>query len=550
MAGTDRDTGAIAVDARDDMIARADTVEGLMPAYDFSEAPNPGGEARLAYRFEGHPWRAHLVIERAEPRLTAQTYSFFQVERDALGAHYEVAFDIAGARTRSLSVLLPKDTPGGPAHPRHGRPGPEGILRAPARRGRRRSAAAGPPRWPSPARAGCRLAIDFQAPLSPDTKELALPVVEADGVAYQSGLMAVEGSAELQVEVAKPLPREVDIGEFVDAEYQPGKRLLGTYGFVGRPPALKVLVAREPSWSLPPAIVQKAGLTTSVSAAGTAQSAARFILRTKAQFLEIQLPPQSTLWAVRLDGRPAKPQREGDRLLLSLPAAGAVVRDLQVVYETPADSLGVWRGLEVPAPKLTLHAAPGAPGQEVPAADLEWVLYLPSGFCVVRSDGSVMTDQVGRTPLAVTQLAEVLWRCGGGTGWSHGLLPAFVAVGTQLTDDILYVRTRSGETHEEMGGGGQGAGGGGRGSYVREPRGFFADLWSSAGGDKSAPPVRQDGKYWHSESDRAIATNERTTAGPLTLNNGATLDVQGYDQPVGGMGGAGGTISLMAAPEL
>ena len=563
VAGAERDTGAIAVDARDDMTARADTLEGLVPAYDFSEAPNPGAEARLAYRFEGHPWRAHLVIERSEPRLTAQTFSFFRVERDALGVHYEVVFDIAGARTRSLSILLPKDTPTALRIRGLDNVALKEYLPAAVGQGaaERRSWTA---TLAEPRSGRVRLAIDFQSPLAADAKELLLPVVEAGGVAYQTGLLAVEGSAELQVQVADPKPRDVDVGELVDAEYQPGKRLLGTYGFIGAPPPLKVLISREPASALPPALVQKARLTTSLSVAGTAQSAARFLLRTKAQFLEIQLPPHSTLWAVRLDERPAKPQREGDRLLLSLPAASVPIRDLQVVYESPADGLGVWKGVEVLAPKLTLHATPGAAGEEVPAADLEWVLYLPSGYYIVRSEGTVTTDQLGRPPLALTQLASALWTCAGGAGLSHGLIPAFVAVGSHSADEMTAFNYRGGELAPA--GGQQGE------AYVKAPSSvfnrfyynppgpasWFHDLWGQA---KSAPQatvenfvggdINGDGDVDREmvsgggTGNPAHRTDNSVKMGTLSFDNNATMDfsdIQANNQPVAGLSGTGGAI--------
>ena len=65
---------------------------------------------------------------------------------------------------------------------------------------------------------------------------LPIVVADGDGLAYQSGLVAVEGCAELDVKVDTPA-RQVDVGELADAEYQPGRRLLGAYGFVGDPPA-------------------------------------------------------------------------------------------------------------------------------------------------------------------------------------------------------------------------------------------------------------------------------------------------------------------------
>ena len=81
-----------------------------------------------------------------------------------------------------------------------------------------------------------RLAIDFQQPLpSQELKGIPMPIVRADGVAHQSGLASVEGSADLEVQVRTDA-RRVDIGQLAASNYQPGRRLLGVYEFVGRAP--------------------------------------------------------------------------------------------------------------------------------------------------------------------------------------------------------------------------------------------------------------------------------------------------------------------------
>ncbi len=86
------------------------------------------------------------------------------------------------------------------------------------------------------------------------------------------------------------------------------------------------------------------------------QSVAHFLLRAKALALEVRLPTDSTLWSVQLDGRPCLPQRAAGSLLIPLPpAAGTVLRDLQLVYETPIAGLGGVGRLELEAPALFLR---------------------------------------------------------------------------------------------------------------------------------------------------------------------------------------------------
>jgi len=458
VAGAARDEGAIAVDARDDMTVRPEALERLTPL-DENEKTRyglAGVSAALAYRYEAQPYKARLTVERTLPRLTAQTYSFFRVQRDALAAHYELVYDVTQARTRRLALVLPKDTPtalsirglGGVALKEY-------LSEEIGEKGKEQR------RWTAilaDRRSGTvRLAVDFeQRRGGTEVRDLLLPVIQADGVAYQTGLVAVEGSPELDVSITEH-PRRVDIGELVDAEYQPGRRLLGAYGFLGLPPAVKVSVAQHPGYGLPPAIVQRVELATVMSADGVAQTAARFLLRTKALFLEVKLPPGSSLWSATLDSKPTKPQREGDSLLVSLPAgAEGTLHNFQLVYETSIARLGLWGGVGVLAPRLGRrgdHAGVAAATEEVPIADLVWNVYTPSGYKVVRAEGSVATDKLAAPPLALASMAGFLWHTSGGVDVNHGAIGLVLGMGSRMAPrfaDEYASQRQAAETPQEL----------------------------------------------------------------------------------------------------
>ena len=143
---------------------------------------------------------------------------------------------------------------------------------------------------------------------------------------------------------------------------------------------------------------------TVLSTHGLSQTAARFQLRTKAPFLEIALPPNSTLWSAMVGDQPASPQRDKDRLLISLPSAGVDdLRDLKLVYETPVATWTRWGQVEIDAPRLMLRDESGTNRAEVPLADLQWHLVLPDGQRVVHSGGSVFIEKSSapRSPAVV-----------------------------------------------------------------------------------------------------------------------------------------------------
>ncbi|MGA2618168.1 MAG: autotransporter-associated beta strand repeat-containing protein [Thermoguttaceae bacterium] len=477
--GATRDEGAVAVVAQDDLVARPEGLARLVPLTEPEKARYglAGIATTLAYRYERPEYKATLAVSRTQPRLVARTFSFFQVQPEGLTAHYELIYRVDEAKTRRLALRLPASTPEalairglGDVQVKEFSSQPAGawrrwnVLLGDARRDEIRLAvdfqqplpAAKPPsegtagssarvsrprRDPTEGLQGIgRPSVDgvarsetghneeadpqtghqppatsHQPPATPEPgREITLPVVEAEGVAYQSGLVAVEGSAELDVEV-RTTARHVDIGQLAPAEYQPGRRLLGAYEFLGSPAAVAVEVLRHGGYALLPAIIEQAELTTLLSADGVSQTQADFRLRTKAQYLEVQLPAEAELWSAGLDGTPLKPQRQSGSRLLGLPAGTeGVSRSLELVYSAPVVRLGLTGRVRLGAPKLLFRAGREDQAVEVPLVSIRWHLSAPAGYEVVRTGGTLATDQVQSPIPAPFTVAGVIYLLTGG----------------------------------------------------------------------------------------------------------------------------------------
>lgn len=443
ISGAARDVGAVAVQTLDDLLARPDQLAGLTPLDekekgDFGLGGTP---TSLAYRYEAQPYSAKLTIERPGPRLTARTFSFLRLEPEGMLAHYELLYHVDHARARRLTLRLPATTPD--ALSIRGLDVPVKEFRSEVVDGDRE--------WvvelAEPKLGTVRLAVDFQQSLPADVRsaspatgsaessQLSLPIVRAGNVIYQSGTFAVEGNMEFDVQV-KSDARKVDVGELVDAEYQVGKRLLGAFGFVGEPGVVLATIARRPEFGLPSAIVQRAEIVTAISAQGLSQTAARFQLRTKAPFLEIGLPGNSTLWSATVGDQPAAPQRDRDRLLISLSTGGANdLRDLKLVYESPIAGWSRWGEISTEAPRLFLRDETGKNRAEVPLADLAWHLVLPDGQRVVRSAGNVfITSAVAPRSPALVAVKEV----GGFVQWATSSTTKFATVSESRRSSVKY----------------------------------------------------------------------------------------------------------------
>jgi len=442
--GADSDRGAIAVQAAGDLSVRPDQIEGLAPLdanqkaqFGLSDAPTS-----LAYRYDAQPYRGVLQVARNTPWLAARTFNFLRIEPEALTAHYELIYEIRRARAQRLEFTLPESTPTTLSIR-----GLDGV----AVKEYRSELAGGQRRWTvmlADRRLGTvRLAVDWEQPLPAAAPlDWQLPMVRAAGVEYQAAMVAVEGSPDFDVELATT-GRKVDVGELADADYQVGPRLLGAFVFVDGESAVEANVFRRPGYGLPAAIVQRAEMVSLLSTGGRTQTAARYLLRTKAAYLEIGLPdPDRTrLWSASVDGIPTAPQRDGDQLLLSLPSrAGDTLRDLQIVYESSGHAASALGDVAVAAPRLMVRNESGDERYEVPSADIQWTLVLPSGHRIVRERGGVSREPAGASVSPVARVGKTLFLMSGGMQW---LLSARMA-STHTVDDRMTFSVEPGSAFD------------------------------------------------------------------------------------------------------
>lgn len=393
LLGTDDERGAVAVSVADDLDVRPVQLDGLTPLDEKEKAAYglAGVESRLAYRYESGRFGAELEARRIEPRVTARGFHFFTLNRDLLRVHEELQYEVTRARADRVRFSLPLDTPQGVSIQETGDVGIKEYIFEETATERLWTVT-----LTRPVLGAIRIALDFEMGFEgAGVDGVQLPCAMAVGVAYQSGYVAVEGDPDLAIEILEA-PRRVDLGELVDAAYQPGRRLLGVYGFVGPAPRVRVRAVERVLAEMPLIIVERGRLLTLLSAHGLAQSEAVFRVKAKAAFLGVRLPKGAALWSAHLDGNPAKPQVAAGEVVLSLPVSNeARYHELRLVYESNVAPLGVFGTVALEAPQLILRDGTGET-IEVPVADLEWDVQSPNGFQVVDAGGAFSWDGPAR----------------------------------------------------------------------------------------------------------------------------------------------------------
>ncbi|MFW5802630.1 MAG: hypothetical protein ACOCWJ_01815, partial [Verrucomicrobiota bacterium] len=424
LPAADSSRGAIALHATDDLLALPHELDGLtpLPKQDKAEYGLDDVAAELAYTHEQTGYSATFNVTRKTPRITAESLSFFRVDTDQIACRLELLYDIRRAHTRFLSFSLPADTPKNlsvtaldGATVKESTPKTDGDRRV----------------WnielTERAQGSVHLVADFEQRMDPHRKSaIALPLPTVENVAVQAGLLAVEGNEELDVRMVSH-PRPVDIGDMVDAHYQPGPRLLGAYEFVGPPPAVTVDAERPSLLGLPSTVVQRAHLVTTLSRDGLSQTAAQYSLHAKAGTLNIQLPENARLWSATLNGNPANPRGRGNSMLVDLDTtASDEPQILRIVYETPVEKLAFLADLQASGPLLRLPAEGSESYRTVPVVDTEWHLHTPRSFDVVRSRGPLACRNLPTPTLAAAELPWLFCELGGNVDFNQGLIYALV----------------------------------------------------------------------------------------------------------------------------
>jgi hypothetical protein len=402
----------------DDLSVRPEKAEGLVPLSDVERQQLTGGSEQLtlAYRFEKRPFALSLVAERIAASLTADVYCFLALDADHLDAAYELHYAVRDARTQKVEFSLPKSTPEeldiqqiDPANPANRIKVKESNSRVVEDRriwtvqlAQRQAGQI----W---------LSAKFQQRFDKtEPTAVRMPLAQAEQVDHQSVVVGIEGGSDLDIQVTSH-PPEVDVGELQgNVAYELSRRLIGAFGYAGvegETNKVVVDVVRRQQHGLPAALVERAELVTRVAQSGRSQSVARYDLKTKATLIEIELPPGARLWTIFLDGQPTKPQKEGERLLLTLPAQSeATRRTLQVVYESELSRLGLSGNIAAEAPQILLRVNADDEAVAIPQVNLAWTLVVPSGYVIRRADGTVFTDELPPRELAAVKTARWVWK--------------------------------------------------------------------------------------------------------------------------------------------
>ncbi len=229
---------------------------------------------------------------------------------------------------------------------------------------------------------------DFQF----DAKGATLPIggVHAVDVERETGSVAITTAASLQLSAksASDTLRRVDESELSATDRSLiARAVVLAYQYTGDQYDLSVDVKRYAEERVLEAVADRTQITSVLTEGGEMLTQASFMVKNnEKQFQRFQLPTDAKLWGCYVNGQPAKPERDGDWVLVSLPRD--VNRDqtfaVDIMYaQTNGALASTWsKTLDLKAPRT-----------DVPNTYAEWQIFVPPTLRLSDFGGSMKVTQ-------------------------------------------------------------------------------------------------------------------------------------------------------------
>jgi hypothetical protein len=338
--------------------------------------PNRSDEL-LAFTADQPDWKISLASERLPARIVAEVFNLVTIGDGLVGGSATIRYGLINQGVQEFKVKLP-------AHCKNIEfTGPN--IRRKELSGDVWTIGLQDKVW-----GGYTLVVTYDYQF--DSKGATLPVggIHAIDVERETGSIAITTAASLKIN-AKPATeplRRVDEFELASGDRALITRsVLLAYQYTGDKYDLAIDVQRHEDLPVLEAVADRTQITSVLTEAGEMLTQASFMVKNnEKQFQKFLLPAGANLWGCYVNGQPAKPERDGDWVMVGLPRD--VNRDqafaVDIVY---AEKKGAVKSRWGQPLKLV------APKTDVPNTYAEWELYVPKSQRLSSFGGSMSVAQ-------------------------------------------------------------------------------------------------------------------------------------------------------------
>lgn len=221
-----------------------------------------------------------------------------------------------------------------------------------------------------------RIEVNYEKILSENTSELDVPSLRVKGTEVQHGRIAVEALTAVEVQTA--LANQLSTLEINELPQQlvlkTTNPILLAFKYVNTetPHVLKLSMTRHQELDVQVAAIERANYQTLITNDGLSVTTATFTVRnSRRQFLRLNLPNDSEVWSVFVDGKAEKPALAndgGNSAILIKMLNSSTGFPVVVVYATPIAKIGMLGSInsQLPLPDMVVTHS-------------YWDVYLPIG---------------------------------------------------------------------------------------------------------------------------------------------------------------------------
>ncbi|HLP75614.1 MAG TPA: hypothetical protein VK327_01740 [Candidatus Paceibacterota bacterium] len=335
----------------------------------------------LAYNSDLADWSLTLASERLSARVVADVFNLVTIGDGIVGGSAIIRYGLVNQGVQEFKIKLP-------AHCKNVE------FTGPNIRRKERLGGTNEVVWliglQDKAWGGYTLVVTYDYQFDPKGATLAIGGIHTEDIERETGSIAVTTAASLQLSpktVSDSLHR-ADETELAAADRAMITRaVVLAYQYTDDKYDLAVDVKRYAEERVLEAVADRTQITSVLTEAGEMLTQASFMVKNnEKQFQRFLLPANAKLWGCYVNGQPAKPERDGDWVLVSLPREAN--RDqtfaVDIMYAQTNSALTT---------SWSKTLALSAPRTDVPNTYAEWQLFVPPTLRLSDFGGSMSVPQ-------------------------------------------------------------------------------------------------------------------------------------------------------------
>ncbi len=339
----------------------------------------------LAYAAEQPDWQLTIATEKLAARVVADVFNLVTIGDGVVGGSATIRYSLVNQGVQEFKIRVPAPFKNveftGP-----------NIRRKESSQGSDTNDAIWTIGLQDKVWDGYTLVVTYDYPFDSAPGGARLPVggIHTMDVERETGSIAVTTAASLQLspKTASDTLQRVDEAELSAADRSFITRpVVLAWQYIGNQYDLALEAQRYATEPVLEAVADRTQITSVLADSGEMLTQASFMVKNnEKQFQRFQLPKDAKLWSCYVNGQPAKPERDGDWILVPLP------RDLDrdqafavdIVYAQTNGAL---------ASHWSKNLVLDAPRTDVPNTYAEWQLLVPPSFRLSHFGGSMNIAQ-------------------------------------------------------------------------------------------------------------------------------------------------------------